>query len=312
MMPINSRAASGKGVAVLLMLLVFSRNLLHGADEAENARNVRIHWQELPECSRYELTVQRQVENVWNTFLAKETADNSAELNLPQGKYRFSIRGYAAGGQAGADSAWSEFVVSEKSRAPPPVEAAAQQHFEADTAGPSFKLEALYLPLVVMPTGRFNMLFGETTFQPAGLGLRFSLLPFKFKNTRFGFELQPTWNYLAVSDRFRSRFTHIPALSLNAAGQIMLRRNIALNIRAGGGAAMYYTHYKYFLSDYIEPDESLDKITFVPAVTFGLSINTFITNVLYIDIGIDYFHSISSDDALLIYLRPFLGLGWYF
>lgn len=307
---------------VVLALICTSWSLLYGANGAENTRKLRVNWQEIPECSRYEFTLERRTGNVWNKFLSMETTENSAELNLPYGTYRFSIRGYSAGGQPGAASAWSEFDVLEQSRAPaattePPVRgsvvaAGSVRLFDDDTAGPLFKLGALYLPLAVMPTGQFNMLFSETSFQPAGFGLRFSALPFKFQNVRIGFELHPAWNYLAVSDRFRSRFTHIPSFSLAAACQILLRHNLALNIRAGGGAALYYSHYKYFLSDYIEPDESLDKTSFVTTISGGFSVNTFITKGLYIDIGMDYFHSLSQDDKLMIYLRPFLGLGWYF
>jgi hypothetical protein len=171
-----------------------------------------------------------------------------------------------------------------------------------------FRLEVLAAPVIILPFSDFNEIYSTSTVQPLGAALRFSALPLVTKAGTFGIDILPSWNYLANDILHTSRYTHIFSGHLSFVWQIRpFNRNTALDFRVGGG--MTYISSRFVFNDGMDTDE-LDAWN--PSVIGGVSFVMFLNKSLFLDMGIDYYHIFTRDNMFLNYLRPMIGLGWWF
>jgi hypothetical protein len=84
------------------------------------------------------------------------------------------------------------------------------------------------------------------------------------------------------------------------------RRN-ALNFRIGGGLS--YVYSRFVFNDGLETDE---LEAWNPSLIVIISFVSFLTKAIFLDAGVEYYHIFTRDNAVLNYLRPMIGLGWWF
>ncbi|MDR3342209.1 MAG: hypothetical protein LBT14_05365 [Treponema sp.] len=168
-------------------------------------------------------------------------------------------------------------------------------------------VSAAYSP--VFPIyGDFNTLY-KRVFFPAGTFLRLGLIPFKGLRRAFGFELVPSWNYLASQ---QDDFTvHAHLLGFNGNGvfqQWFFNRVLALNIRAGGGVSLVYDFYFEFDQQRVSEPVS----TWIFSVNGGVSLQWFIRKPFFAELGVEFVYIFSVDEPPPAYIRPAVGVGWRF
>jgi hypothetical protein len=214
----------------------------------------------------------------------------------------------------GASVPGEEAERPESAAASPPESAAAETRESAAPPAASlpqedekspFVLELFYTPLITLSFSDFNEIYTTDPFQPVGFALRFTAHP--FAGSAWGLGLTPFWNFLATELYLKSRYTHITGVHLFAAWRQPVKRDMYINIRAGGGLT--------YISSRFDFNEGLDITTqaaWNPSASIGISFQGRLSGSLFLDAGIEYFHVFSQDNVTLNYLRPMIGIGWRF
>jgi hypothetical protein len=289
-------------------------------------------------ASLYEVSVEVRAGNEW-LEITRKTSKTETFIDCPLfiGNYRFRVSVYDLLGKPGSTTEWIYFEVRapEKTESPPQAQAPIQsappvsdtppQTASIDTGTPQyyvppefnapeeseksmFRLEALLSPLIVLPFSEFNEIYATSPVQPVGVVFRLAALPFKTPAGVFGVELIPAWNYMANDILHKSRYTHI--FSGHAAFLWQTRpfnQRTAINVRGGGGLS--YINSRFVFNDGLDSDK-LDAWN--PSVFVGASFVWFINKSLFVDAGFEYYHIFTLDNIALNYLRPSVGLGWWF
>ncbi|MDR2476402.1 MAG: autotransporter outer membrane beta-barrel domain-containing protein [Treponema sp.] len=303
----------------------------------------RISWQPVDFVSRYEISVEiRTQPGVWLEIIRKSSGEEPfVDCPFFPGDYRFQISVFDLFGNPASSTSWNYFEVRNL-EPPPPIEEkpepapALVEETKTETPPETvstvpvvqpqyvppgfgiippqedektiFRLEALAMPLVTLPFSEFNEIYATSPIQPLGTSLRFTALPWRTGVGIFGLDFMTSWNYLANDVLYRSRYTNILNLQLSAVWQTRpFSRNTALDFRIGGG--LNYIHSRFDFNDG-RISENLDSWN--ASLNAGLSLVFFITKSLFLDVGIDYFQIFTADSDILAYLRPVLGLGWWF
>ena len=302
----------------------------------------RISWQPVDFVSRYEISVEiRTQPGVWLEIIRKSSEEEPfVDCPFFAGDYRFRISVYDLLGNPGSSTDWNYFEVRNLEPPPPevkpepapaPVEETKKEvPPEAVSAVPVvqpqyiqpglgiippqedektiFRLEALSMPLVILPFSEFNEIYATSPIQLLGISLRFTALPLRTGAGIFGLDFTTSWNYLANDILHSSRYTNILNLQLSAVWQIRpFSQKTALDFRIGGG--LNYIHSRFDFNDG-RISENLDSWN--ASLNAGLSLVFFLNKSLFLDAGMDYFQIFTTDSAILPYLRPVLGLGWWF
>ena len=297
----------------------------------------RLSWQAVEYASRYEVIVEVLTENNRWIEAARKTSEGETFIDCPLfiGTYRFRVSAWDLLGRPGSTTAWAYFEVrpspesregspdnrppdqspdnqSPDNRAGPPdhntVFSYAPREAPEESEKTPFRLELHFSPLIILPFSDFNEIYSSSPVQPLGFSARFAYLPFALDIGTFGLELIPSWNYLANDILHNSRYTHI--LSGQAAVFWQIRpfgRTTALLFRLGGG--MSYVNSRF---DFNDGRQMENLAAWNPSAMAGFSFLFFLNKSLYINTGLEYFHVFTLDNPTLNYLRPSLGLGWWF
>jgi hypothetical protein len=73
--------------------------------------------------------------------------------------------------------------------------------------------------------------------------------------------------------------------------------------------------FAVFYNSFILKDEGWDIVrqaTWNPSASIVVSLQSCLTGLLFLDVGITYFHVFSRDNLLPHYLRPTIGIDWRF
>jgi hypothetical protein len=121
-------------------------------------------------------------------------------------------------------------------------------------------------------------------------------------------DILPSWNFLANDILHTSRYTHIFSTHISLVWQIRpFSQGTALDFRFGGGLS--YISSRFVFNDGLETD---NLKAWNPSIIGGVSFLNFLNKSLFLNIGIDYYHIFTLDNLALSYLRPVIGLGWWF
>lgn len=286
----------------------------------------RLTWQPVDYASRYEVVIEVFTDtNKWIEVIHKTTeTETFIDSPLFIGSYRFRVSAYDLLGKLGSTAEWVYFEVRLSENSPPgygpPGEVperrsntesspwtAVQQPSPEEEDKTIYRLEALAAPIIILPFTDFNEIYSTAPIQPLGLAIRFSVLPFVFKYGTFGFDFLPSWNFLANDILHNSRYTHVVSAHVSAVWQIRpFSRNTALDFRVGLGLS--YISSRFDFNDGINV-ENLAAVN--PSILVNVSFLKFLGDSLFLDIGIEYYQ-IFALDMTVNYLRPMVGLGWWF
>ena len=284
----------------------------------------RLSWQTVEYASRYEVTVEVLTNgNRW-IETARKTTEGETYIDCPlfTGSYRFRVSAWDLLGRPGSTTDWAYFEVRPREGpspgAPPegggPVPGAPVLPFAPLREAPEesektpFRLELHWSPLFILPFSDFNEIYASSPVQPLGFSVRFAWLPLVTASGTFGLELIPSWNYLANDILHNSRYTHIVNGQAAAFWQIRpFGRSTAFLFRAGGGLS--YVQSRFDFND----GRKIERLAgWNPSALAGASFLFFFNKVIYLNAGLEYFHILTADNPSLNYLRPSVGLGWWF
>jgi hypothetical protein len=298
----------------------------------------RISWEPVDFVSRYEVSVEVRVQTGSWLEITRKVSEEEPFVDCPffAGDYRFRISVFDLLGNPGSSTDWNYFevrspvskpapppaardAISQTAPAPAPPQTVPMIRPEPVPQAPGFiapeeaektwcRLEGLVTPLVTLPFGAFNEIYATSPIQPLGGSLRFTVLPLQTGFGTFGVDGMVSWNYLANDILHSSRFTNIAGLQVSALWQIRpFNRRTALNVRAG--FAMDYIHSRFEFNDG-RISHTLESWN--PSVNAGAALLVFLNKSLFVDMGMDFVQIFSADVPSLSYLRPSLGLGWWF
>jgi hypothetical protein len=307
----------------LLALWIFAMAALLHAQEPGPIVH-RLSWQPVDYASSYEVVVEVLAgTDRWLEVIRKTTeTETFVDCPLFIGNYRFRVSAYDLLGKPGSTAEWVYFEV----RLPEtPAKASPEQSTQrpstesspwtaVEKPGPEeenktiYRLELLLAPIIILPFSDFNEIYSTDPIQPLGAAIRFSVLPFVTKNGTFGFDILPAWNFLANDILHTSRYTHIVSGHVSVVWQIRpFNRNTALDFRAGFGLSHITSRFDFNDGDSIE-----NLTVWNPSAIVNVSFLKFLGDSLVLDIGIEYYHIFARDSMTINYLRPSVGLGWWF
>jgi hypothetical protein len=161
-----------------------------------------------------------------------------------------------------------------------------------------------YAPLFPLYGAFFND-FLDTTFIPLSFAAGLDFIAFKYPSGSIGFELSPSWLYWVFPDEGYSFHTQFLGLQVNMFFQKWLfHRTIALNFHLGGGIIfMYDMHFEY--GSY----QTKSMFTLIPVGSARVSLQWFIQNPFFIELGLEFTHLFSIDKVPPGYIRSTLGIG---
>jgi hypothetical protein len=286
----------------------------------------RLTWQPVDYASGYEVAVEvLTVSNEWaEQFRRTGVAETFIDCPLAIGKYRFRVSALDLLGRPGPATEWVYFEVRAKeapavpempetpetAKIPEAVEArpSGGVFFPEDGAS-RFMLELFYAPIITLPFSSFNEIYSTDPFQPVGFAMYFTASLFEsgaLKALDFG--AAASWNFLATEIHLKSRYTHIGGGQLFAAWQIQpAGKGFSVNIRAGVGAAYIFSRF-----DFNDGLDTTDQAAWNPSASAGISLRGRLGGSIFLDAGFEYFHIFSTDNLMLNYLRPMVGIGWRF
>jgi hypothetical protein len=167
-------------------------------------------------------------------------------------------------------------------------------------------VSAGYRPLLPL-YGQINELFAQNFF-PLGTYARLSIVPFKHRWGYFGFELEPTWNYLYTSgDDYEVQAQMTGGAVYGIYQWWFPNRILALTFRLGGGI---YPVVDYHFSYGSRSSESI--MILIPIIATGISFQWFVKKPFYVEIGADFTHFFTVDVPSPGFFRPSLGIGYTF
>jgi hypothetical protein len=311
----------------LLALWIFSMAALLHAQEPGPIVH-RLTWQPVDYASSYEVVVEVLAgADQWLEVIRKTTdTDTFVDCPLFIGNYRFRVSAYDLLGKLGSTAEWVYFEVRlpEGSQASPPGTRQSPPEYLPSTASspwpavekPSpeeedktiYRLELLLAPIIILPFSSFNEIYSTDPIQPLGAAIRFSILPFVTKHGTFGFDILPSWNFLANDILHNSRYTHIVSVHGSVVWQIRpISRNTALNFRAGFGMSHISSRF-----DFNDGRDIENMAAWNPSIIVNAAFLKFLSNSLFLDIGLEYYQIMARDNMAINYLRPTVGLGWWF
>ncbi|MDR2370882.1 MAG: hypothetical protein LBD71_05340 [Treponema sp.] len=168
----------------------------------------------------------------------------------------------------------------------------------------NYYFSAGYKPMLPL-SGQINDIL-ESAFYPAGVYLRFGIMPFEVNNFSFGFETKAGWNYLRSSYTSRGAVYraagHFADLRLNAAAQMWLAdRRLALMLSGGGGLASILGFKK---------QNSVSGVNVLyPSLDAGFSVIWQFQKTFFTAAGADFQYLFSADKTNPAFLHPFVGAG---
>jgi hypothetical protein len=299
----------------------------------------RLSWQPVEYASGYEVVVEiLTASNEWAEQFRK-TSGTETFIDCPLfiGKYRFRVSAFDLLGRPGPSTEWVYFELRAREPEPAaepesavasPSDAGSEKSGGGDSPGreeaerpesaappavpPSpedekspFALEFFYTPLITLSFSGFNEIYTTDLFQPVGFAARFTVHP--FADPAWGLGLTPFWNFLATELHQKSRYTHVAGGHFFAVWRQPIKRDMYINIRAGGGLTYIYSRFDF--------NEGLDITTqaaWNPSANIGVSFQGRLGGPLFLEAGIEYFHIFPRDNMTLNYLRPMIGIGWRF
>jgi hypothetical protein len=311
----------------------------------------RLRWQPAEYASGYEVMVEiLTASNEWVEQFRKTTGTETfVDCPLFIGKYRFRVSAFDLLGRPGSTTEWVYFEL--RVREPPPAAGQEQARWDSP-AGPVqtkappwteeaektetavvqsggrdsletnavlpepllprtdeksfFALELFYTPLITLVFSDFNEIYSTAPFQPVGFMVRFTAHP--FKSSLWGLGLAPYWNFLASEIHLKSRYTHVMGGHIFSAWRIQPGgKDLYITIRAGGGLTYLSSRF-----DFNEGEDIEEHNAWNPSASLGVSLQSRLIGPLFLDAGTEYLHIFSQDNLVLNYLRPMLGIGWWF
>jgi hypothetical protein len=167
-------------------------------------------------------------------------------------------------------------------------------------------VSAGYRPLIPL-YGMINELF-QTGFFPIGAYGRLSVIPFKRRWGYMGFELEPSWHYLMVTQEdYKVQGNMLGGTVFGVFQRWFSNRVTALNFRIGGGIYSIPDYRFIFTRGETEP-----VMILIPAVAAGISFQWHVKKSFFLETGLDFTHFFTVDNPQSAYLLPFLGAGWQF
>ena len=280
----------------------------------------RLSWQEVEYVSKYEVVVEVLTKTDAWMEVTRRTSEKETFVDCPLsiGSYRFRVAVYDLLGNPASSTEWILFEIraSEEKEEPEKIlieketviQVAAEKKPAPEEAEKSvFRLELVFQPLIILPFSDFNEIYATSPVQPLGFALRLAVMPFVTRAGVIGFELSPSWNYMANDILITSRYTHILNGQFSLIWQIRpFSRNSAFTFRLGGGVALIRSRF-----DFDEGREVTNLGAWNPTASAGLSFISFINKYIYLSGGLDYFNVFSRDNMTMNYLRPSFSLGWW-
>jgi hypothetical protein len=166
-----------------------------------------------------------------------------------------------------------------------------------------FHVWAGYMPLVSLGNGNNT----ETGFFPPGGSGRLKFLPIMEDRSYLGIEVEASWNQLRIKKAGYDVRGELIGGAAYGIYQWWFLREAALNIRSGGGAYLFLDPHN------TGPGGVEQRLTFfIPAIITGFSFQWTIKNSFFMEGGLDFTYPFNVDSPSRGYLRPFLGVGYYF
>jgi hypothetical protein len=177
---------------------------------------------------------------------------------------------------------------------------AAAEYFFAAGYQPMFSLH-----------GSVNELLEAKVF-PLGLFARFGMTAFNWGDFSLGFEASGYWNYLLSKyDAGYLQYDvsgHFGGLQLEALFRYRMRDlPFAFTARAGGGLTGVFNFTKKYSGVSVDPVNVL-----FGSLGAGVSALWYFREPFYAELGLEYRHLLSIDEANPGYLLPFIGVGMVF
>lgn len=147
-------------------------------------------------------------------------------------------------------------------------------------------------------------------FQAAGFAPRLTVLPVRLRMLQAGIEFMPAWNFLHGAEEHRAQYTHIFGAQSAFVFQMLILRNTALSMRAGGGMSFFYSQFTFNLNTASE--EHISQFKWNPFVYGGFEFNCFLGPSFVLSIGAEYIHVFAANSMTLGFIRPIFGMGVWF
>jgi hypothetical protein len=169
------------------------------------------------------------------------------------------------------------------------------------TQAADFSVSAGYAPLVPLYGNLFDLF---DAFDFLGAYARVGFVPFETDFGSFGFELNPFWDYLTISQNDYGGTSHLAGVHINALYQKSLPiKNMFINARLGGGVtSLLDFHFTY------PNGVSRSMNGLYLSAGAELSFQWFFFRSCYLEAGLAYRH-IAGEPFQQGYISPFAGAG---
>jgi hypothetical protein len=321
-----------KNQALPAILFLFFSSLIFAQSNESGPRQFTLNWKSDEYAWNYEVTVEKLEAGKYTEILREKTENTEILCPLIVGRYRYQVTAYDFFGSPGGISEWSyfqiipgqtEILIEEPAPAQPDIPAeepkppveepetpAGEQNppLESPPKEPGdFFAQAAYSPLYSLPNTDFNRLYEG--FLPVGVSARLGFIPYKGRVISLGFELAPSWSYLASKEDNYSVYAQLINIHVGLVGELWLPNgSMAFNFRLGGGLSLLQNfHFTY------SGQQNHDQITtWIPSMHGGISFLWFIYKPIFVEIGAEIVHIFSVDNTFLEFVRPSLGVGLRF
>ncbi|GHU41632.1 hypothetical protein FACS1894190_09970 [Spirochaetia bacterium] len=166
---------------------------------------------------------------------------------------------------------------------------------------------------MLIPLNAIFARYFDMPFSPIGIDMHLSYRLFSFRFGKFGLDLSPSWSYLSAEHNddlngYWSVSAHMISISFNILYEAQFfNGRLRLDARIGGGLT-FLADLRLFINE-IGQRESLAG--WIPRANALISVDFFVFNAFYVEAGVEFF-MLFTGEALPIYLRPSVCVGWAF
>jgi hypothetical protein len=258
-----------------------------------------LSWQGAEYVRHYEVVIERKEGNGYIEVLRETTGETFIEFSFGAGSYRYRVQAYDLLNRPSGNAPWKDFTII-------PVQSPGINGFspgKLKSPAPDFFVSAGYAPLVPLYGNLFDLF--DTIHFP-GAYARVGFVPFKTDFGSFGFELNPFWDYLAISRNDYKGTSHLAGIHVNALYQKGLPlETMFINVRLGGGVtSLLDFHFTYATG----ASQSMNG--FYISAGADISFQWFFFRSFYLEAGLAYRHIITPGEPFQQgYISPFAGIG---
>ncbi len=148
----------------------------------------------------------------------------------------------------------------------------------------------------------------QDSILPFGAGLKVTYIPLKRNFGHIGLELGGHWFMMDSSFDVYKVSTHIIPANLSFVYQYpIIKKRIILDLSVGGGAVLF-VQSRFVFENAVESDP-LNVLGI--GATAAASLQFYLSNRLFIEVGADYFVSFATNNVTQL-VSPSLNIGWQF